>query len=137
MEHKEVGELQNELNREDGSGKTKGFHYTKRSSIEEIGETLKGVIGDNSEQQFGKEVNPKLFYAYGVDGAIQIAKIFNLSEAIVSITIVAIGTSLPEIITSLVASINKKSDLALGNVIGSNIFNICLLPGIGRNYKSN
>lgn len=72
MEHKEVGELQNELNREDGSGKTKGFHYTKKSSIEEIGDTLKGVIGDNSEKQFGKEVNPKLFYAYGVDGAIQI-----------------------------------------------------------------
>ena len=79
-----------------------------------------------------------IFLKYGadfvVDGAIQIANFFNLSEAIVSITIVAIGTSLPEIITSLVASINKKSDLALGNVIGSNIFNICLLPGIGRNY---
>ena len=69
-----------------------------------------------------------------VNGAIKIAEIFNISESIVSITIVAIGTSLPEIITSLVASINKKSDLALGNVIGSNIFNICLLPGIGRNY---
>ena len=79
-----------------------------------------------------------IFLKYGadfvVDGAIRIAEIFNISESIVSITIVAIGTSLPEIITSLVASVNKKSDLALGNVIGSNIFNICLLPGIGRNY---
>ena len=82
-----------------------------------------------------------IFLKYGadfvVDGAIRIAEMFNISEAIVSITIVAIGTSLPEIITSLVASINKKSDLALGNVIGSNIFNICLLPGIGRHYQSN
>ena len=82
-----------------------------------------------------------IFLKYGadfvVDGAIRITEMFNISEAIVSITIVAIGTSLPEIITSLVASINKKSDLALGNVIGSNIFNICLLPGIGRNYQSN
>lgn len=79
-----------------------------------------------------------IFLKYGadfvVDGAIRIAEIFGISESIVSITIVAIGTSLPEIITSLVASVNKKSDLALGNVIGSNIFNICLLPGIGRNY---
>ena len=86
-------------------------------------------------------ISGTVFLKYGADfvvnGAIRIAEIFNISEAIVSITIVAIGTSLPEIITSLVASINKKSDLALGNVIGSNIFNICLLPGIGRNYQSN
>ena len=72
-----------------------------------------------------------------VNGAIKIAEIFNISESIISMTIVAIGTSLPEIITSLVASVKKKSNLALGNVIGSNIFNICLLPGIGRNYKTN
>lgn len=86
-------------------------------------------------------ISGTVFLKYGadfvVDGAIKIAEIFNISESIVSITIVAIGTSLPEIITSVVASINKKSDLALGNVIGSNIFNICLLPGIGRNYQSN
>ena len=82
-----------------------------------------------------------LFLKYGADfvvnGAITIAEIFNISESIISMTIVAIGTSLPEIITSLVASVKKKSNLALGNVIGSNIFNICLLPGIGRNYKTN
>ncbi len=82
-----------------------------------------------------------IFLKYGadlvVDGATKIAEFFNISESIVSITIVAIGTSLPEIITSMIASINKKSDLALGNVIGSNIFNICLLPGIGRNDLSN
>ena len=76
-----------------------------------------------------------VFLKYGadfvVDGATKIATRLNISESVVGITIIAIGTSLPEIITSLVASKNKKSDLALGNVIGSNIFNICLLPGIG------
>lgn len=76
-----------------------------------------------------------IFLKYGadfvVDGATKIATRLNISESVVGITIIAIGTSLPEIITSLVASKNKKSDLALGNVIGSNIFNICLLPGIG------
>ncbi len=76
-----------------------------------------------------------IFLKYGadfvVDGATKIATRLNISESIVGITIIAIGTSLPEIITSFVASKNKKSDLALGNVVGSNIFNICLLPGIG------
>jgi len=81
-----------------------------------------------------------VFLKYGADfvveGATRIAEIFNISESIVGITIIAIGTSLPEIITSLVASVKKKSNLALGNVIGSNIFNISLLPGIGRIYKT-
>lgn len=82
-----------------------------------------------------------VFLKYGADfvveGATRIAEIFNISESVVGITIIAIGTSLPEIITSLVASVKKKSNLALGNVIGSNIFNISLLPGIGRIYKTN
>lgn len=46
-------------------------------------------------------------------------------------TIIAVGTALPEIATSVIASIRNDSDLAVGNVIGSNIYNICLLPGIG------
>lgn len=46
-------------------------------------------------------------------------------------TIVSVGTSLPEIVTCIIATIKKESDLAIGNVIGSNIFNICLLPAIG------
>ena len=76
-----------------------------------------------------------VFLKYGADfvvnSATEIANKLNISEGIISITIVAVGTALPEIITSIIAAINKKSDLALGNIIGSNIFNICLLPGIG------
>ena len=104
---------------------------------------------DKIDSNQGEEDNDKLtirriffslligafFLKYGadfvVDGATKIATRLNISESVVGITIIAIGTSLPEIITSFVASKNKKSDLALGNVIGSNIFNICLLPGIG------
>ena len=66
-----------------------------------------------------------------VNGAISIAQFFGVSESIISMTVVALGTSLPEIVTCIIATIKKESDLAIGNVIGSNIFNICLLPGIG------
>lgn len=66
-----------------------------------------------------------------VDGAVEIAGFFGVSESIIGMTIVSLGTSLPEIVTCIIATIKKESDLAIGNVIGSNIFNICLLPGVG------
>lgn len=65
-----------------------------------------------------------------VDAAIEIAKAAGLSEAVIGLTIVAIGTSLPEFATSLVAALKKEADIAVGNVIGSNIFNILCILGI-------
>ena len=59
-----------------------------------------------------------------VQSAVAIAKLFNVSDAIIGLTIVSIGTSLPELITSIVASYKSESDITIGNVIGSNIFNI-------------
>lgn len=70
-----------------------------------------------------------------VDEAVNIANSFGVSPAVISMTIIAIGTALPEIATSVIASIRKDSDLAVGNVIGSNIYNICLLSGIGSIIK--
>jgi cation:H+ antiporter len=64
-----------------------------------------------------------------VDGVIEIAKKFNISERIIGITIVAIGTSIPELVTSIVAAFRKEVDLAVGNIIGSNIFNLLLVLG--------
>lgn len=64
-----------------------------------------------------------------VDSASEIAASFGLSEAFIGLTIVALGTSLPELVTSIVAARKGESDLALGNVIGSNIFNILLILG--------
>ncbi len=64
-----------------------------------------------------------------VDNAVKIAEMFNLSEKIISVTILAIGTSLPELVTSVSAAIKGKSDIAIGNVLGSNIFNILLIIG--------
>jgi cation:H+ antiporter len=59
-----------------------------------------------------------------VDGAIDVARIFGVSEAVIGLTVVALGTSLPELTTSLVAAMRKHADVAVGNVVGSNLFNI-------------
>jgi len=64
-----------------------------------------------------------------VDSAIFIAKQFGLNEIFIGITIVALGTSLPELATSVTASIKNQSDISLGNIVGSNLFNICMVMG--------
>ena len=65
-----------------------------------------------------------------VDSASNIAKSFGMSEKLVGLTIVAMGTSLPELVTSIVAALKGENDIALGNVLGSNIFNILLILGL-------
>lgn len=64
-----------------------------------------------------------------VNSAKEIARAFGLSEALIGLTIVALGTSLPELVTSIVAAKKGESDISLGNVVGSNIFNIFLILG--------
>ncbi len=65
-----------------------------------------------------------------VMGAVEIATVLGMSEKVIGLTVVAAGTSLPELATSLVAAFRKNSDIAVGNIIGSNIFNFLLIPGI-------
>ena len=65
-----------------------------------------------------------------VDSASKIAKTFGMSQNLIGLTIVAFGTSLPELVTSIVAARKNEADMALGNVIGSNIFNILFVLGI-------
>lgn len=65
-----------------------------------------------------------------VEGAKEIARALGLSEALIGLTIVAVGTSLPELVTSVVAARKGESDIAVGNVIGSNLFNIFCILGI-------
>lgn len=65
-----------------------------------------------------------------VTGAKNMARVFGLSERVIGIMVLAVGTSLPELATSLVAAFKKESDLAIGNLIGSNIFNILFILGI-------
>lgn len=65
-----------------------------------------------------------------VTGAVEIGRICGLSEAVIGLTIVAIGTSLPELATSVVAAVRGERDIAVGNVVGSNIFNVFAIMGI-------
>ena len=65
-----------------------------------------------------------------VDNAVAVAKSFGVSDAIISLTLIACGTSLPELAASLAAAVKKNTQLALGNIIGSNIFNITLILGL-------
>ena len=64
-----------------------------------------------------------------VDAATAIAKIFGMSERFIGLTIVAFGTSLPELVTSVTAAVKGKTDIAVGNIVGSNIFNILFVVG--------
>jgi len=79
------------------------------------------IIGGLTALVFGSDLT--------VNSAINIAHILNISDRIIGLTIVAIGTSLPELITCVVAAIKKQPDLAVGNIIGSNIFNILFVLG--------
>lgn len=65
-----------------------------------------------------------------VKSAVEIAESFGLSQTLIGLTIVAIGTSLPELITSVTAAMKKQSDIAVGNIVGSNIFNVLFVLGV-------
>lgn len=65
-----------------------------------------------------------------VEGAVSIARGFGISEAVIGLTIVAVGTSLPELATAVVAAYRKHSDVIIGNIVGSNIFNILAILGV-------
>lgn len=79
-----------------------------------------------------------LFYGaeWFVEGAEQIALRLGVSERVIGITLVALGTSLPELVTSAIAAYKKQTDLAMGNLLGSNIFNILSILGITSMIKS-
>lgn len=70
-----------------------------------------------------------------VNNAVEIANILGVSEKVIGLTIISAGTSLPELATSVVAALKKNTDIAVGNIIGSNIFNIFLILGISSLVK--
>ncbi len=78
-----------------------------------------------------------LFYGgkWVVDGAIHLATIFGMSQSFIGLTIVAIGTSLPELVTSIIAVRKNNTDIAVGNAVGSNIFNLLWILGLSATIK--
>lgn len=98
------------------------------------------VVNDESQIQAGSVWKDLAFVAAGlaltilgarflVFGAIDVAKAFNVSEAVIGLTIVAVGTSLPELVTTIAAARRGQSDIAFGNIVGSNIFNVLFILG--------
>ena len=81
-----------------------------------------------------------IFLIYGselfVNSAISIANYFNVSEAVIGLSIIAFGTSLPELVVGIMAAIKKKVDFALGNILGSNIYNVLGVLGISSFFGS-
>lgn len=105
------------------------IHVTFADYAEEVEEPSKSILMDIVYLVGGLGIlvfGAKIL----IDGAITIARILDISEVVIGLSVIAIGTSLPELATSAVASIRKESDLALGNVIGSNIFNILVVLGL-------
>lgn len=107
--------------------------------------TKKGKINSEEDDENKEEKNRKtwqliLFIIIGillivfgsnitVNAATEIATMFGMSERFIGLTIVAFGTSLPELVTSITAAVKKKADIAIGNIVGSNIFNILFVIG--------
>lgn len=71
-----------------------------------------------------------------MDGAVSLASGFGISETVIGLTIVAVGTSMPELVTSVVAGIRKQGDVAFGNIVSSNIYNILGIGGLPRSRRS-
>ncbi len=105
------------------------------------------VTGDD-EPLVKKETMPKSIFVvvvglmgliigskFLVDSAVYIATAIGVSQTFIGLTIVAVGTSLPELVTSVVAAIRKQAEIAVGNVVGSNIFNIFLVLGVTSTTK--
>ena len=70
-----------------------------------------------------------------VSSAIEIASLLNIEERVIAVTVIAIGTSVPELATSIVMALKKEVDLAVGNIVGSNIFNLLAVLGVTAIYK--
>jgi len=65
-----------------------------------------------------------------VDGAVALARGFGVSQAVIGLTVVAVGTSMPELVTSVIAALKRQGDIAFGNIVGSNIYNILGIGGV-------
>lgn len=106
-----------EFDKEDGEEKVQE-EVKKSSALKDIISIILGVV------------LLKIGGDFTVDNAVNIANMFNWSEKLISVTILAVGTSLPELVTSVSAAFKGNSDIAIGNILGSNIFNMLFIIGV-------
>lgn len=108
----------------------------KEKSREVVDEFIEGVVNKpmNIWLAIVFIIFGLLLLIYGsnifLEASVEIAKMFGMSQAVIGLTIIAVGTSLPELVTSAVASYKNESDIAIGNVVGSNVFNILFILGL-------
>ena len=114
MSRKEAVEVKAEFEQE--------FAETEKPSASPIGLQIALIVGGLVLLTFGSR--------WLVDGAVTIARLAGMSELLIGLTIVAAGTSLPEVATSVLASIRGERDIAVGNVVGSNVFNLLCVLGL-------
>ncbi|AOG00536.1 sodium/calcium exchanger family protein [Blastomonas sp. RAC04] len=122
--------------RQERAGAPHGAAYDRAIAMEEVDPAL--VPHDKPTASLATAlalfaVGLALIVAGGVvlvDAAIQIAQQLGISDAVIGLTIVAVGTSFPELVTSVIAAYRRQGDIALGNVLGSNIYNILFIGGI-------
>ena len=112
-----------EFDKEDDDEDVKDKTKSSKSTIKDIIFLILGAV----LLKFGGDLT--------VNNAVEVAKHFGLSEKLISVTILAIGTSLPELVTSVSAAFKGKSDIAIGNILGSNIFNMLLIIGVSAMIK--
>jgi len=117
-------------------------YYTYKDVMKQRAENKEEVQEDSPKNLYLKSagligIGVVLLYVGAiltVDNAVILAKEFGLSEKIIGLTVIAIGTSLPELITSVVAIRKGHTDIGVGNIIGSNIYNILMIMGVGAAF---
>ena len=112
---------------------------SRKESLQDTAEVLSEGENDSLFKSLGFLLAGIVLLKFGadylVDGTIAIAKKFEISKRVIAVTVVAIGTSIPELATSIVAALKKEDNLAIGNLIGSNIFNILGVLGVVASVK--
>jgi len=118
------------------------IYVSRKRGRTEAGDGAKESLNESNDKPFGIRVlSNTIFVLIGlgmlvlganwlVDTAVQFARWLDVSELVIGLTIIAIGTSLPEVVTSLVATLKGERDIAVGNVVGSNLFNILGVLGM-------
>jgi len=110
-----------------------GAAYDKGQAALEVDEGLRPDKGSSLALSLAMAVGGLVLVVIGgkllVDGAVSLARGYGMSESIVGLTIVAVGTSMPELVTSVVAAARRHSDVAFGNIVGSNIYNLLGIAG--------
>ena len=117
-------------------------YYTYKDVMKQRAENKEEVQEDSPKNLYLKSagligIGVVLLYVGAiltVDNAVILAKEFGLSEKIIGLTVIAIGTSLPELITSVIAIRKGHTDIGVGNIIGSNIYNILMIMGVGAAF---